>query len=371
MLHSYNPNTARLLEQVRWLIEKARGTQAEHRSNIPLLARLTAHLGIIALVIFGLLVSSMDLRAAGPDSAAGDQASGELPPISFGEDPNSGNLILSTVPFTIKQQQAAPSKPRTDIVEYTVGPGDTVTGIAARFHVSADSILWANAKLEDNPDMLSIGQTLNIPPTTGVLYTVQKGDIVQTIAARFKAKADDIMNDPFNQSNHDFKSNPPILAVGTFIMVPGGSKPFVVRQANYSTSAPRVAPRGTSNFITPVGACVTQNFWARHSGIDLAAPIGTPVYASDSGYVAFVGWDNTGYGNSILLNHGNGYLTRYGHLSRFNVEPGQAVKKGDLIGRVGSTGHSTGPHLHFEIIFKGVFRNPAYFIKVPGRCPGY
>jgi murein DD-endopeptidase MepM/ murein hydrolase activator NlpD len=121
------------------------------------------------------------------------------------------------------------------------------------------------------------------------------------------------------------------------------------------------------------GACISQIFWSRHSGIDLAAPTGTPIDAADSGYVQIVGWDNTGYGNMILLNHGNGFLTRYGHLSAFNVEPGQSVKRGGLIGRVGSTGHSTGPHLHFEVIFQGVPRNPAYFVvgRAPGRCPGY
>lgn len=369
MLDAYNVLVARLLRVLGKVLEKARGTHAEHRSNIPLLARLTAHLGIIALVIIGLLVSGVEIRAAGPSSP--DQAvdtGADLPPIQLEDASNSGNLTIAAVPFTI-----VPKRVRRDVVQYVVSPGDTVTGIASRFHISADSVLWANTKLEDNPDMLSIGQNLNIPPTSGVLYTIQNGDSISAIAARFKSAVDDILNDPFNQSNHDLKANPPQLSIGAFLMVPGGEKPFVARKVIYRSSLPSGAAKGTSNFAWPVGACITQVFWARHPGMDLAAPIGTPVRAADSGYVEVVGWDNSGYGNMILLNHGNGFVTRYGHLSAFNVEPGQSVKRGDLIGRVGSTGHSTGPHLHFEVIFGGVPRNPAYFIagKAPGRCGGY
>lgn len=368
MPEAYNATIVQLLQWLGRISEKVRGTHAEHRSNIPLLARLTAHLGIIALVIIGLLVSGIEIRAASPQPDRTVDLGSDLPPIQLSDESNSGNLTIAAVPFTI-----VPKRVRREVVQYVVGPGDTVTGIALRFHISADSVLWSNAKLEDNPDMLSIGQNLNIPPTSGVLYTVQKGDTVESIAAKFKANSADILNDPFDQSNHDLKSNPPQLTLGAFIMVPGGEKPFVVRKIIYRSSLPSGAARGTSNFIWPVHACITQLFWARHPGYDLAAAKGTPVYAADSGFVEVVGWDNTGYGNMILINHGNGFVTRYAHLSAFNVEPGQSVKKGDLIGRVGNTGHSTGPHLHFEVIFGGVQRNPAYFItgKAPSRCSGY
>ncbi len=376
MFHPYNSILARLLDSTQWVFEKARDGLAENGNNIPLLARLTAHLGIIALVIFGLLMSSVEIRAAGADTGPVNDPYGGLGPLGNLQQENSGSLVIYQNPFTSRAesnqaQDTAPQKPRTEVVQWTVGPGDTVTGIASRFHVSADSVLWANAKLQDNPDMLSIGQNLNIPPTTGVLVTVQQGDTVEALAKRFQAKAQDVYNDIFNQDHHDLKSAPPKLKVGEFLMIPGGSKPFVATKPPVTGKAPAVAPKGTTNFITPVSACLTQIFWARHSGVDLAAPIGTPVYAADSGYAAVVGWDNTGYGNMVLINHGNGYMTRYGHLSAFAVSPGQAIKKGQLIGRVGSTGHSTGPHLHFEIILNGAFRNPAYYIKIPGWCPGY
>jgi murein DD-endopeptidase MepM/ murein hydrolase activator NlpD len=368
MPDAHNSIPRRLFLWLNSLLEKVRGTHAEHRGNIPLLARMTAHLGIIALTIIGLLVGGVEIRAAGPPSEQPADAGGDLPPIQLEDQTNSGNLTIAAVPFTI-----VPKRVRREVLQYVVAPGDTVTTIATRFHISADSILWANAKLEDNPDMLSIGQNLNVPPTSGVLYTVQQGDTIETIAAKFKAKPEDVHNDPFNQSNHDLKANPQKLTVGAFIMVPGGEKPFVARKVIYRSSLPSSAARGTSNFIWPVRACITQYFWARHPGYDLAAPTGTPVYAADSGFVEVVGWDNSGYGNMILINHGNSFVTRYAHLSAFNVEPGQSVKKGDLIGRIGSTGHSTGPHLHFEVIFGGVQRNPAFFItgKAPGRCSGY
>ncbi len=379
MPYPYNSTVARLLNWLSRLIDKVRGTHAENRTNIPLLARLTAHLGIIALVIFGLLMSGVEIRAAGASTGPTDDMSDGEAPIVIGSQADMNSIHPGFVLSAPQSGQdagttttAGPAKPRTQVLQYTVGSGDTVTGIAARFHVSSDSILWANAKLQDNPDMLAIGQNLNIPPTSGVLTTVQQGDTVDALAKRYKAKSEDIFNDPFNQDNHDLKDNPPKLAVGNFIMIPGGSKPFVAAKAPaIAGKAPQVAPKGTTNFITPVSACLTQVFWSRHSGVDLAGPKGTPVYAADSGYAAVVGWDNTGYGNMILINHGNGYLTRYGHLSAFNVEPGQAIKKGQLIGRIGSTGHSTGPHLHFEIILNGVFKNPAYYIRIPGWCAGY
>jgi murein DD-endopeptidase MepM/ murein hydrolase activator NlpD len=245
-----------------------------------------------------------------------------------------------------------------------------VSVIAARFGVTPDSVIWANGKLEDNPDALSVGQVLYIPPVSGVLHRVDKGETVLSIAARFKTQPQGILDDPFNQSIHDFKSSPQQLAVDAFIMVPGGSKPVVVRQVQYSASTPGNALKGTLNFQWPAGACITQYFWARHPGIDLANSKGTPVVAADDGYVELVGWEPTGYGNMILLNHGNGTISRYAHLSAFAVDAGQSVKKGQLIGRIGSTGRSTGPHLHFEVIVNGVHRNPVGLLngKTPGRC---
>lgn len=340
--------------------------RAENRNNVSLLTRLTAHLGVITLVMIGLLLSGIQLQAASqPHNYDTPSDNEDLPIVNPDQMTPQGDLILSAVPFTIQ-----PKKERRDVTSYDVKPGDNVSVIAARFGVTPDSVIWANDKLEENPDALSVGQSLYIPPVSGVLVKVQKGETVQSIAARFKAQPADIMNDPFNQSVHDLKSFPPVLVVDSFLMVPGGSKPIIIRQVTYSKTTPQTALKGTSNLQWPTGACVTQYFYARHPGIDLANSTGTPVVAADNGYVERVGWDNTGYGNMILLNHGNGTVTRYAHLSAFGVQSGQSVKKGQLIGRIGSTGRSTGPHLHFEVIVNGVHRNPVGLVggKTPGRC---
>lgn len=122
--------------------------------------------------------------------------------------------------------------------------------------------------------------------------------------------------------------------------------------------------RGTGSFRSPLqGYVVTQRFWALHNGVDLAVPIGTNIYASDTGRVVFSGWDNTGYGNMVLVDHGNGYQTRYGHLSVMLVNNGDTVTKGQLIAKSGSTGHSSGPHLHFEVLKNGSAIDPFLFIN--------
>lgn len=354
----------RLDELRRILAAHAQAIRAAHGNDLALLTRLTAHLGILALVILGLLLSGIEIHAA-ERRVSYDEAQPltALPDISLLSQNRAAEFTLAAVPITIERKQ-----PRREVVQYTVKPGDNVSVIAARFGITPDSILWANPTLEDNPDLLSVGQVLYIPPVSGVLYTVAKGDTLQTIAVRFKAQVADILNDPLNQANHDLTANPPVLTVGAFLMVPGGEKPYVRPVVRTSGVPPKGAAVGTKNFMWPTSACISQYFWARHPGIDLANSKGTPVIAADAGYVEAVGWDSSGYGNMILINHGNGYLTRYAHLSDFAVQVGQSVNRGQLIGHIGSTGRSTGPHLHFEIIQNGVHRNPVYFLT--GRAPG-
>ncbi|MDL1895359.1 M23 family metallopeptidase [Anaerolineae bacterium CFX7] len=350
------------------VVDRLETFRAEQRNNVSLLTRLTAHLGVIALVLIGLLLGGLQLQAAQQPRTYDQPAaqSAGIPDVNLDQSYNQSDITLSAVPFTSK-----PKKDRREVTTYIVQPGDNVSVIAARFGVTPDSVIWANAKLEENPDALTVGQTLYVPPVSGVLHKVAKGETLQTIAARFKAQVSDIFNDPFNQSIHDFKSSPPILAVDGWIMVPGGSKPIVQRVIQRGNiAAPGNALKGTANFQWPTSACISQYFWGRHPGLDLANSAGTAVNAADAGFVEFVGWDNTGYGNMILVNHGNGTLTRYAHLSAFAVQAGQSVQKGQLIGRIGSTGRSTGPHLHFEIIVNGVHRNPIGVVqgRTPGRC---
>jgi murein DD-endopeptidase MepM/ murein hydrolase activator NlpD len=349
------------------LSERVEYFRQQNVNNVSLFTRLTAHLGIIALVLIGLLLSGIELQAQQQPRNYDEpsQVTDDLPEINLDANNQQSDLTLSAVPLT-----APTKKERREVTTYDVKPGDNVSVIAARFGVTPDSVIWANATLENNPDALTVGQELLVPPVSGVLHKVAKGETIVSIAARFKADPAAIFNDPFNQTIHDFKAANPILVPDAFIMVPGGSKPIVVRQVQYSATTPGNAIKGTSNFQWPTAACISQFYWARHPGLDLANSQGTAVVASDGGFVQFVGWDNSGYGNMILINHGNGAITRYAHLSAFAVAAGASVQKGQLIGRIGSTGRSTGPHLHFELIVNGVHRNPTQILqgKTPRNC---
>lgn len=361
-----NALTTRVNALANQVFTRVEHLRAENVNNVSLLTRLTAHLGIITLVLIALLLSGVQIQAQTQprnyDAPADEQA---LPAINLDPTSPQNDLTLSAVPFTIQ-----PKKERRDVTKYAVKPGDNISVIAARFGITPDSLIWSNDKIEENPDALSVGQELLVPPVSGVLHLVERGETLQSIAARFKADPSAIFGDPFNQTIHDFKSSPPVLAVNAYIMVPGGSKPIVIRKVQYSATTPQNAIKGTSNFQWPTAACISQFYYAQHPGIDLANSKGTAVVAADAGYVEFVGWDNSGYGNMILVNHGNGAITRYAHLSAFAVQGGDSVKKGQLIGRIGSTGRSTGPHLHFELIVNGVHRNPVGILKgnTPARC---
>ncbi|MBI5301678.1 MAG: M23 family metallopeptidase [Chloroflexi bacterium] len=337
--------------------------------DMPLLTRVASHVGLLLVVALTIAASGVQLNVGGKIEKNNDVALGA--DLAIVPDPildDDDSVFRSPIPIT-----NVPKRVRRDVVKYTVKSGDNVSGIADEFEVSADSILWANPKLEDNPDMLSVGQVINIPPVSGVLYTVQSGDSLQKIADKFKTKkvtTDTLIQNmaafEFNKENHELKAPDFGLTVGQVLMVPGGSKPYTPRVVYaYSGPIPASAARGTGHFGWPVSGRITQKFWTRHPGIDIGAPLGTPIYAADSGYVVTAGWSTVGYGFMILVNHGNGYVTRYGHLSAFSVEVGDSVKKGAMIGRVGSTGNSTGPHLHFEVILSGVHRNP--FSYLPGR----
>ena len=363
-----------LLSRARvWLapsLLSARDFISDIVEDMPLMTRIASHVGLILLMVVTIAASGVQLNLNNDRGGQNQITPDDSDDIPLPEPNSDDNAAFFHAPVPLTN---TPKRTRREVVKYTVQTGDNVSSIADDFEVSADSILWANGKLEDNPDMLSVGQTLNIPPVSGVLHTVQNGETVRSIADKYKTKklntdalVQNIVNFEFNQERHDLQGPDYSLTVGQFLMVPGGAKPYQPRIVTaYSGPIPATAARGTGSFGWPVSGRITQKFWTRHPGIDIGAPKGASVLAADSGYVIQAGWSNVGYGNMILINHGNGYLTRYGHLSTFNVEVGDSVKKGQLIGRAGSTGNSTGPHLHFEIIRGAVHRNP--FGLLPGR----
>lgn len=252
------------------------------------------------------------------------------------------------------------SKVRDSIIKYSVQSGDTVASIANKFGVSEDTIRWQNSI---SGDKIKIGQSLDILPVTGIAHTVGKGDTVYSIAKKYDAEPQAIVDFPFNSFANDETFE---LAIGQTVIVPDGVMPTsggvaIPRSRQLTPDAGTVVASG--QFVWPTQGIITQRFSWYHPGIDIANPAEPLDVAADSGRVIYAGWDATGYGNMVLIDHGNGFKTRYAHLSQFMVVSGQTVARGQTIGRMGSTGHSTGPHTHFEIILNGVHVNPLNYLK--------
>ncbi|MGQ9585243.1 MAG: peptidoglycan DD-metalloendopeptidase family protein [Anaerolineae bacterium] len=243
---------------------------------------------------------------------------------------------------------------REGILTYTVQPGDTVYGLAKRFGLRAETIIWANEGLAAHPDRLQVGQTLRILPLDGVYYVTQAGDTLSNLARRFGVTVQDIVRCRYNHI-----PNPDRIRVDMALIIPGAkAAPFVPRQSYFRGRLPADAPRGTGTYVWPLWGVITQRFHKGHPALDIGAPKGTPVRAVDSGFVVESAWEDNGYGNCIVIDHGNGVKTRYAHLSAYHVGAGEPVAQGQVIGEVGATGQATGSHLHLEIIVNGVPQDP-------------
>ena len=339
--------------------------------------------GPAILAVAGLLVTAvaivLTLRSQGddiveasgaPDLPAYDPSLVELP--AFAPKSSGPSLTRATNPDTESPQRA-----RVDVLRYTVQGGDSVFGIADRFGLEPETVLWGNLEtLEDDPHLLRPGQELNILPVDGTLYQWQANDSLQGVADSFGVEASNIVDWPGNNLNPE----DPVVEPGTWLVVPGGARAFrtwvvptIARGAagvgtafgpggcsgDYSGGAV-----GSGGFIWPsANHYVSGNdYWSGHLGIDIAAGAGTAVWGADSGVVVFAGWSNGGYGNLVMLDHGNGWQTVYAHLSSVRVGCGQSVGQGETIGAAGSTGNSTGAHLHFETRSDGGFVSPWFVL---------
>lgn len=289
-------------------------------------------------------------------------------------------------PVTIDNALKKLANPITDIPDrgneiattYTVGQGDSVFSIATKYKLEPESVLWANqATLQDDPQMISIGLTLNIPPVDGVYYQWKEGDTLDAVAGKYGVTAEDILNWPGNR----FDMTDPQVSPGQFVMIPGGKGEFrqwvvpiayqprsgASRAINNQCAIPDGFYAGTGTFIWPSGTTSISgnDFWSGHLGIDIAAYLGDNVMASDSGIVVYAGGMGGGYGIVVIIEHDTTYYTYhtvYAHLSNYFVTCGQRVVQGQSIGAAGSTGNSTGPHIHFEIRQNGDFINPHYVL---------
>lgn len=303
------------------------------------------------------------------EAVTGGEAGALMP--SFGE---ASSPFEEGIPRLASLDTIIPSRPRTDIETYTVVQGDTLFGLAERYGIKAESLLWFNFDtLQDNPNFLEPGQVLNIPPVDGVLHIYETGETLASLADFYSYSTETTVQDIIDwPGNHldPYETDPdnPNIPSGTALVIPNGSRelqdwgpPPISRDnpasAQYygpgSCGAIGEGAIGNGTFVWPSVNRYLSGFDYNpplHPGIDIAGSEGTAVFAVDGGVVVYAGWSNSGYGNLLVIDHGTGWQSAYAHLNTVAVSCGQNVSQGGVVGTIGTTGNSSGPHLHFELL---------------------
>ncbi len=318
--------------------------------------------------------------------------------IDYDFEPYESTMVADAgLPGTIAYQPGADEpgtlagsirRNRTKTEFYTVADGDTISTIAAGFGVNVPTVLWANNL--SSRSTIRPGQSLKIPAVSGVLHIVKKNDTLAAIAKRYGGSVEQIQE--ANRMAPDT-----VLALGEEIVVPGGTPPVIaspvavrprgnvrpdvplsrIRNKVYDVyqevtgsndtrdkPADLVEAEPTTKLLWPtVHKTINQYFGWRHTGLDIHGRYTDAIYASQDGVVEKAGWNSGGYGLQILVNHGGNVKTRYAHASKLFVKAGDEVKRGEVIAMVGTTGRSTGPHLHFEVIVSGKVKNPLAYTR--------
>jgi len=265
----------------------------------------------------------------------------------------------------VSQEETVVMGARDQIIYYTVETGDSISTIAKKFGISVNTILWEN-KLSIY-SLIRPGDRLAILPVSGVTYQVKSGETLSLIARRYGVEEEKIL-----AANNLSSSS--ILKIGQKLIIPGGtSSSYASGQSTARSGIDVISDLVKSSSATPVAGNkmnwpttstrITQYFSWRHYGLDIGNKTGEPIYAADAGIVIAVGWNAGGYGNYVMIDHGGGKITVYGHASKLYVKKGQQVDKGETIAAIGSTGRSTGPHLHFEVRINGVKYNPFNYLR--------
>ncbi|GAB4445993.1 MAG: M23 family metallopeptidase [Anaerolineales bacterium] len=347
--------------------------------------------GALSLILVGIVIAAIRTNATPAEAGGAAEAPLVVPTVGAG---GGGSVlqpvadVFDGVPRLAQERTIIPSRPRQEIIKYTVLEGDTIFGIAEKFGLKPETVLWGNYYvLLDNPHSLQPGQVLNILPVDGTYHEWQQGEGLNAVARYYGVKPEDIINYPANHldtaSIGDFSN--PNIAPGTWLIVPGGKRNFISWSAPLGVTRENPALArvlgdgacgpvsggavGYGSFIWPSNKHYLSGFdfspSTNHWGIDIAGNEGEAVYATDAGVVVYAGWNNYGYGNMIMVDHGRGFQSLYAHLSALNVICGQSVGQGDVIGAIGTTGRSSGPHLHFEIRASSSFVNPWDVLPAP------
>ena len=317
-------------------------------------ARPFLHFGTIGLtfivITFGPIVLSQS-----EDEGRGEMVGGVLTASAYVTD------------FNTLQAEEVRQYRGGEIIIHSVAEGETVSSIAQRYGLQMTTVMWENNLTETSK--IKPGQELKILPLDGVRHKVSRGETIVSIGKKYGLEGSEIqvmVDYPFNEFLNDETFD---LATGQYLVVPDGVKASVTSTTGRVARQIQITPdagsvTATGNFVWPATGRITQGYRFYHKAIDIANKGGSTILAADSGTVIGAGWlDGYGYGNRIIIDHGNGYVTLYAHLSTVQVKAGQKVNRGDLIGRMGSTGRSTGTHLHFEIRQGGVLLNPLSFLN--------
>ena len=336
---------------------------------------------VTILIVFGLLGSTVLYKNSLPNTYVPSTEPTKPPSGITPGQPQVGPVAAggsdgSFIPRKLQLKTNKPERPRYDSVVYRVSRGDAMLSIADTYKIDTDSILFANPDLGDNPHSLKPGMELTIPPVDGIYYKWKDGDTFESVAAKFDAKADDIIN--FSGNNIDLTN--PKVKPGTEVMVPGGTRELRNWAADLQTEG-RGANTGTgganasnvcgggpvaSGFGWPAAShnISGYGYMPSHLGLDIQANEGDPIYSAGAGIVTMAqsGW-NYGYGNVVQIDHGNGYVTVYAHLSVISVGRCTPVGQGTMIGAAGSTGNAFGAHLHFEVRIGGANVNPYSIVQ--------
>jgi len=380
-----------VLHLVTWCITAAWRTCVDWRAKRPFLVRATAHVSIIALALATIVFSGVGIPApkVAVGSSSGENVASSFEVASPAEPqatpspvlympinriplPDADRIARLPVPYT-----TVPERLRAQVITYVVQQGDTIFDIAARFGLAPETIVWSNREgLNDAPWLIRPGIELFILPVDGVYHTVRAGETVADIAFEYEVSSADLYNE-WNDLEEGQQ-----LREGQLLVVPGAQGEEVAwtpPQPQYASSgASRLSwgvcsgvtftgPGANGWFVYPTGSSRVSGWYFHdprnptHIGLDYACRLGDPLYAADNGVVTIAGW-NGGYGILVEVNHGNNFITRYGHFDSLDVGCGEPVYQGQLLGYCGSTGWSTGPHLHFEIRYNGVPQDPQAYL---------